>query len=208
MSDQKMEPRQLHSRVDSKTGNYRYTHVLTPSSQADTVQLHLPAEQEGLAIYPLRYAILQHEFDAGRFPTLDVSGYADLGAPHCRGLRELRPRTHLYLLYTEDGAFKYKHYLVTDELQFAEVPAPTPEPETRPDADGAPLREYATISSAHAYVTAPLPTSQRKIGESAYLLTCDTALTEKGLGRPCTGQRRPSHADRNGHQPERRNTTT
>ncbi|MDF5981575.1 hypothetical protein P4056_08690 [Pseudomonas aeruginosa] len=181
MSDQKMEPRQLHSRVDSKTGNYRYTHVLTPSSQADTVQLHLPAEQEGLAIYPLRYAILQHEFDAGRFPTLDVSGYADLGAPHCRGLRELRPRTHLYLLYTEDGAFKYKHYLVTDELQFAEVPAPTPEPETRPDADGAPLREYATISSAHAYVTAPLPTSQRKIGESAYLLTCDTALTEKVL---------------------------
>jgi len=184
MSDQTPpRSRQLPSRIDSKTGNYRFTHNLTPSSQTDTVQLRLPARQQGLALYPLRYAILRHAFAAQRFPTLDVSAYADLGEGFYRGVRELRPRTQLYLFYTLDGAFQYKHYQVTDEVQFAQVQAEIPEPAQQLDEDGVPLREYPAVSAAHAYITVPVSGPAGKVGDTIYLLNCDTELTTSVLGR-------------------------
>ncbi|WJV25582.1 MULTISPECIES: hypothetical protein [Pseudomonas] len=181
MSEQNSDTeRLLRSRVDNKTGSYRFTHTLTPASQTDTVKLQLPPTQEGLAIYPLRYAILEHVFQAEQLPTLDVSGYADLGSGYSRGVRELRPRTHLYLFYIEDSAFKNKHYIVTDEVQFAEVLPPVSAAQSQSD-DSLSMHEFPAVSAAHAYITAPLPTADRKLGDIAYLLACDTVLTDRIL---------------------------
>ncbi|HIH2756810.1 TPA: hypothetical protein ACYLM8_003680 [Burkholderia lata] len=137
-----------------------------------------------LAIYPLRYAVLRHPFPVEQFPTLDVSPYADLGKGYYRGVRELRTRTHVYLLYTEDGDFKHKHYEVIDGVQFSEVvDVPTATERVTADESGNAIVELPPISAAHGFVTAPLPTADRKIGDAVYLLTCDTPLTAAVLGK-------------------------
>ncbi len=185
MSTEETTCRQVGSRLDSKTANYRFDHTLTPNKRTDPVQLRLPPPQQGLAIYPLRYAVLRHEFPRAKFPTLNFSGYAELGDGYHLGVRELRPRTQLYLLYTENGTFKHKHYLVTDAVQFAEVvpPEDAGETTTSTDQQGNPITVMPTVSSAVGFITAPLPTAERDIGDTAYLLTCDTQLTATVLGK-------------------------
>lgn len=185
MSTEETTCRQVGSRLDSKTANCRFDHTLTPNKRTDPVQLRLPPPQQGLAIYPLRYAVLRHEFPRAKFPTLNFSGYAELGDGYHLGVRELRPRTQLYLLYTENGTFKYKHYHVTDAVQFAEVvpPEDAGETTTSTDQQGNPITVMPTVSSAVGFITAPLPTAERDIGDTAYLLTCDTQLTATVLGK-------------------------
>ncbi|TBU86946.1 hypothetical protein [Phytopseudomonas dryadis] len=185
MSTEETTCRQVGSRLDSKTANCRFDHTLTPNNRTDPVQLRLPPPQQGLAIYPLRYAVLRHAFPRAKFPMLDFSGYAELGDGYHLGVRELRPRTQLYLLYTENGTFKHKHYQVTDAVQFAEIvpPEDAGETTTSTDQQGNPVTDMPTVSSDVGFITAPLPTAEREIGDTAYLLTCDTPLTATVLGK-------------------------
>lgn len=182
MSETPPTGRYAEGRLDPETGAPCFRHTLTHCSRTDPVQLVLPPPQEGLAIYPVRYAVMPHPFEQGRFPTLAFSEYPEADADYCIGLRELRPHAYLYLLYTESGQFRVKRYLVTEDVQFAllrdDGAAENGAQETSGDAS---IPTRPPVSAPTAFISAPMPTPDRNIGDTVYLLTCDTPLTEAVL---------------------------
>lgn len=170
--------------IARRTANPSYSHRLTPTQRQDEVLLRLPEPQTGLAIFPLRYAVMPKRFDQSNFEGMQFDEYLEQDGFHV-GLRGLRPHTWLYVLYTENGKHHTRQYLLTKDAQFRLVADDgLPCEASRDTVGGDPeIPTLDRIQAPQPFATAPLPTQERAIGPTCWMLTCDTSLTPEMLDR-------------------------
>ena len=166
-------------RIDPVSGYPAIQWNLTPPDQSDKVQVCLPEQQQALTLYPMRYGLTRNPFPADDFPDMDLSGYDGLGEGWHFGLRPLRPYTYVYLLAQVEGEWRIRVWQVTEDGYFS----PLSEPETD-EQNAPPWRDIPTlprVTAALPYLTAPLPTPDLAIDDTAWLLVCDSRLTRAKL---------------------------
>ncbi|KYZ84383.1 MAG: toxin VasX [Pseudomonadota bacterium] len=166
-------------RINPVTGNPLVQWALTPADQTDDVHVCLPDPQQALTLYPMRYGVTQDPISAEDFPDMDPSGYEGLEEGWHFGLRSLRPYTYVYLLARVEGEWRIRVWQVTEDGYFTPLGAWEDEEDIAPPWQGIPT--LPKLTAALPYITAPLPTPDLAIDDTAWLLVCDSRLTRAKL---------------------------